>query len=116
MPLFRVTALEWHLYEVTYDYVEADTAADAEAQVRECGLDYDSKSIGDDPGEVESVLSVEPAEEPEGFAPWYQEFLTLSPELPEGYTRERAFLNHFRLGRTPAEAVKHLGELEDDAS
>lgn len=109
MPLFRVTTLEWHLYEVTYDYVEADTAADAEARVRECGLDYDSKSVGDNPGEVESVLSVEPVEEPEGFAAWYDRFLAAvharTGELPEDYDRHGVFVSYYRIGQSPEDAA-----------
>ena len=59
MPTYRVTALEKHLYEVVYRAVEADSPEEAAERVSECSLDYDSKSIADDPGEFVAVIEVE---------------------------------------------------------
>lgn len=65
MPLFDVESLEKHVYRCTYRRVEADTAEDAAALVRECTLDYDHKTIADDPGEVLEILGVTPSPDEE---------------------------------------------------
>lgn len=61
MPVYRVTALERHLYVCTYNEVEADSPEEAEEAVRDGLVAYDARTVADHPNQVAAILSVKVA-------------------------------------------------------